>query len=99
MTWPSAEEPVAGVRALDHLRAFFEDDRRIVGQEPDELLAIRRQHIGTCERAFADEILFRFPDRPIEAQVVERHRAVGLLADDDVALLGPQHMHRLSAVG
>ena len=39
------------------------------------------------------------PTCPAEAEIVRRHRAVGLLADDDVALLGAQHMHRLGAVG
>ena len=31
-------------------------------------------------------------------EVLRRHRAVGLLADDQVALLGAQHVHRLGAV-
>ena len=31
--------------------------------------------------------------------IVGRHRAVGVLADDDVALLGAQHVHGLGAVG
>ena len=85
-------------RAFRHLRALFERDRRIVGQKPDQLLAIVRQHIGARERPLADEILLRLSDHPVEAEVGERHRAVGLLTDDDIALLGPHHMHRLGAV-
>ena len=99
MTWPSADDPVGGLRVFRHLRALFEHDRRVVGEEPDQLLAVRRQHVGAGERALADEILLGLPDRPVEAEVGERHRAVGLLADDDEALLGPHHMHRLGAVG
>jgi sarcosine oxidase subunit alpha len=33
------------------------------------------------------------------ARVIHRHRAVRILADDDVALFGAQHVHRLGAVG
>ena len=42
---------------------------------------------------------FDLADRPAEPDVVRRHGAIGFLADDDVALLGAQHVHRLGAVG
>src|ERR1700722_9425062 len=86
------------VRAFRHLRALPQRDRQMVRQKPDQLFATLHQHIGTRERSLADEILLRLSDRPIEAKVGERHRAVGLLTDDDIALLGPHHMHRLGAV-
>ena len=58
--------------------------------------------LGPCragERALADEVGLGLADRPGEAGVVRGQRAVGVLADDDVALLGAQHVHRLGAVG
>src|SRR5271165_6284676 len=85
-------------RALRHLCALLERDCRVLGDEPDELLAIFRQHVGAGKRAFSHEILLRLANRPVEAEVGERHRSVGLLADDDIALLGAHHMHRLGAV-
>ena len=76
-----------------------EHDRRVVGEQADELLAALRHHVGAGERALADEVGLGLADRPGEAGVVRRQRAVGVLADDDVALLGAQDVHRLGAVG
>ena len=41
---------------------------------------------------------FFFETDPVEAEIVRRDGAVGLLADDRIALLGAQHVHRLGAV-
>jgi hypothetical protein len=38
-------------------------------------------------------------DRPVEAEIGERHRAVSLLTDNDIALLGPHDVHPLGPVG
>src|SRR5579863_1798354 len=96
-----AERGRAGwrARAFRHLRALFEHESRIVGQKSDELVAIGREHIRARERPLADEVLLRFADRPVETEIGERRRAVGVLADDDIALLGPHDMHRLGAIG
>ena len=66
---------------------------------PTSCLRSALEHVRPGERALADEIGLGLADRPGEADIVRRHRAVGLLADDDVALLGAQHVHRLGAVG
>ena len=60
------------VGAFGHLRALFKRDRRVVRQKPDELLAIGCQHVGARERSFADEILLRLPDCPIETKIGEK---------------------------
>ena len=86
-------------RHIDDLRAFLEHHARIAGQEAHELLAVGRVHGGAGEGAFADEVGLRLADRPGEADIVRRDRAVGVLADDDEAFLGAQHMHGLGAVG
>ena len=86
-------------RVGDDLGAFLQHDLRVVGQEADELLAALRDHVGAGERALADEVGLGLADRPGEAGVVGGQRAVGVLADDDVALLGAHHVHRLGAVG
>src|SRR5208282_6824735 len=95
-----AERGRAGrrARALRHLCALLERDCRILRQETDELLAVFLEHIGAGKRAFSHEILLRLADRPVEAEIGERHRSVSLLADDGIALLGAHHMHRLRAV-
>ncbi len=38
-------------------------------------------------------------DRPVQAQILRDHRAVGLVPDHDEPLLGPHHVQRLGAVG
>jgi hypothetical protein len=83
----------------DDLGALLQHDLRILRLQADELLAARCHEVGPLEPANADEIGLLRTDRPVEAEIVRRHRAVGFLADDDEALLGAQHVHRLGAVG
>ena len=66
---------------------------------PTSCLRSGRAQVGARPAALADEVGLRLGDDPAQAEIVGRHRAVGLLADDDVALLGAQHVHRLGAVG
>ena len=54
--------------------------------------------IGRAQRALADEVRLVLADRPAQARIIGRDRAVGILADDDVALLGAQHVHGFGAV-
>src|SRR5690606_10310857 len=87
------------LRVLDDLSPLLQHHLRIAGLQAHELLAARRLQIGPLQPANADEVGLVLADRPGQAAVVRRHRAVGLLADDDVTLFGAQHMHRLGAVG
>ena len=86
-------------RGIDNLRAFLEHHARVASQQAHQLLAVGRVHGGPGEGAFADEVGLRLADRPGEAYIVRRDRAVGVLADDDEAFLGAQHVHGLGAVG
>ena len=92
-----------GGRALSgakhDLRSFLEHQLRIAGQQADQLPAIGCAHRQSCQRALADEIRLKLTDRPTEADIIRGRSAVGLLADDDVALLGSQHVHGLGAIG
>ena len=71
---------------------------RSVRQQPDELLAVGPRGVGAGERALAEEVALRRRDDPVHAEILRRHGAVGVLADDRVALLGAQDVHRLGAV-
>ncbi len=62
------------------------------------MLAVGARSVLAHERAPAEEVLLVLGDDPVHAEVDRRDRAVGVLADDDVALLGAQHVHRLGAV-
>ena len=53
---------------------------------------------GRMQRALSHEVVLGLADRPTEPDVIRRNRAVGFLADDDVALLGAQHVHGFGAV-
>ena len=76
--------------------AFGQDQGGVLGLQADELFAAGARRIGAPERAPAQEVLLRTDD-PVHAEVGGGHRAVGFLADDDVALLGAQHVHGLGA--
>src|SRR6516225_2814339 len=52
------------LRVGDDLRALFQQGAGIVGEEADELLALRVAHGGTRQRTLADEILLCLADRP-----------------------------------
>ena len=54
---------------------------------------------GRASERLPTKSVFGLADRPAEADIVRGRRAVGFLTDDDVALLGAQHVHRLGAVG
>ena len=86
-------------RVGDDLGALFKHGLRVLGLQADQLLAALRHEIRTGEAANADEIGLLLADRPVQPGIVRRHGAVRVLADDDVALLGAQHVHRLGAVG
>ncbi len=85
-------------RVGDDLPALRQDGLRIVGQQADEVLAIAARGVRARERAAAEEVL-ALGDDPVHAEIDGRHRAVGVLPDDDESLLGAQHVHRLGAVG
>ena len=61
------------------------------------MLAIHPRCVGAGERALADAILSLVHHRRYP-QIDRRDRPVGVLADDDVAFLRAQHMHRFGAV-
>ena len=80
------------------LRAFLQHGIRVRGQQPNQLQAVVAAHVGTGERAFANEIRLAAGDRAVQPRSAGMTRAVGVLADDDKALFGAQDMHRLGAV-
>ena len=80
------------------MRALHQHGRRLVRPQPDKLLAVGAQRIGPRQRPAAYEIAARL-DHPAQAEIVRRHRSVGLLTDDDESLLGAQKVHGFRAVG
>ena len=81
----------------DQRRAFGQDLAGIVGGQADQLLAVAAGGVAARQRATAEKVLVAGDERA-EPKIDRRHRAVGFLSDDDVALLGPHDMHRLGAV-
>ena len=84
-------------RGLNDLSALGKDSPGVFGQQSDQLLAIGPARVGTRQRTLAQEVLGARHEA-LHPQVDRRHRPVGVLADDDVALLRAQHVHRLGAV-
>ena len=66
---------------------------------PTSCLRFAATMSGRASERLPTKSFFALPIAHSRPSVVRRHRAVGLLADDDVALLGAQHVHRLGAVG
>src|SRR5712692_7218099 len=106
-----AERPTAIARgdvADDRHRRFlawFEGELRPFGQQvlgfhrkqSHQVHAVGSRRVRPPVRAAADEV-FLLGDDPAHPQVLRRDRAVRVLPDDGVALLGPQYVHRLGAV-
>src|SRR5882762_1061536 len=82
------------VRIGDDLGTLFENRVRILGDQPDELLSAFLDEVWTLHAANADKIRLLLRHRPGKSGVVGRNRAIGILSDDDVSLLGTQDMHR-----
>ena len=73
------------------MRTFGKHERRIFGQQADELLPLPAlSRIRARQRTLAEEVTRRLRDQSAHAEVVRGHRAVGILPDDDVTLLGTQ---------
>jgi len=62
------------------------------------LFAPKRTHGLALERALADEVTLGLHHNPAEVGIIRCHRAIGVLADDDVALFRAQHVHCLGAI-
>ncbi len=82
----------------DQLGALGEEDGRVHGQQADEVLAVGADGVGAGVGALADEVGLLLRHRPAHAQVLRGDRAVGVLTDDRVALLGAQDVHGLGPV-
>ena len=84
-----AERP-DGLRGcgIEHdLRALLEYRLRIVtGREPDQLLAIAGRTSTLARASACRRNRIRFGDGPADSGIVRRRCAVGVLADNDVAL-------------
>ncbi len=81
------------------LRPFRQQLGRVDRLEAHQLLAVLAHAVFTVHAAPADPGERLGPaDAPAHVEVVRGHRAVGVLADDDEALLGPQHVHGFGAV-
>src|SRR5450830_1676360 len=102
---------IAGGHVTDHLhrdrllgvehqlRTFRQPLGRIDRLEPDQLLALITHAVFAVHPTPADPGERLGPAHtPAHVQVVRGHRTVSVLADDDEALLGPQHVHGLGAV-
>ena len=79
------------------MRALGQHGGRLVGEQADQLFAVRACGVAAGERAATQKVLGG-GDHAAHAQVVRRDRAIGVLAHDDVTLLGAQHVHGLGAV-
>src|ERR1700752_4878522 len=84
-------------RSADDLTAFGDDDRRVLGQQADELWPAGACEIAAREPALADIVRLALVDDPAHAEIERGHRPVGVVADRDIALLGAQHVYRLGA--
>ena len=74
-----------------------EDGSAIFGQQAHQMFPIGPRRVDTRERSPAEKLLV-LGDDPVHSEIDRRDRAVGILADDDVAFLGAEHVHRLGAV-
>ena len=82
------------------LRAFGQYLLRVARPESDQLLAILAQAVGAVHAAPADPgERLAAAHRPAHVEIVRGDRGIGVLADDDEALLGAQDVHGLGAVG
>src|SRR4051794_14694792 len=88
-----------GIGAGGELGALLQHLGRVLGQQAHELLAVGPLQVGAGHAALADEVGLLLGDDPAHAEVERGHGAVRVLADDDVALLGAQHVHGLGAIG
>ena len=82
----------------DELRPLGYHVAGIIGEQPDQLLAVAASGVAARQRPPSETILIS-RDECAEADIDRRHRAIRFLADDDVALLGAHDMHCLRAVG
>src|SRR5690606_35281175 len=82
----------------DDLRALLKHDVRILGSQPDQMAAARRSQIRPLQAAHADEIALVAADHPAEADIAGCYGSVRILANDEIALLGAQDMHRFGSV-
>src|SRR4029079_16650949 len=70
--------------------------RQLIAAEPDQL-AIGAAGVHALERIAADERALVPDDHPIHPELEHRGLGIGVDADDDVALLEPNHLERLDA--
>src|SRR6185503_6837498 len=92
---PGHRDGHRSVRVVHELGALRQP---LGGEEADELLAPRPLRVRALVRAAPDEVALVLRDHPAEPEVLGRDRPVGVLADDHVALLRAQHVHRLGSV-
>ena len=86
------------IGAIGDLGTFFEHHLRVVGQQADQLFAVWPRRVGARQGSLAQAIL-GLGHHGTQAQIDGRHRAIGILADDDVTFFGAQHVHGFGAVG
>jgi hypothetical protein len=91
---------VIGIAWVEHqLRAFRQPLGRVDRLQAHQLLALITHAVFAVHATPADpRERLGAAHAPAHVQVVRGHRAVGVLADDDEALLGPQHVHGFGAV-
>ncbi|MNH12246.1 hypothetical protein D3C79_717820 [compost metagenome] len=86
-------------RVEHQLRTFRQPLVRVDRFETDQLLTVFTHAIFAIHPAPTDpRERLGAPYTPAHVQVVRGHRAVGVLTDDDEALLGPQDVHGFGAV-
>ena len=68
-------------------------------KQAHELFAVGTGRVLPSQRALTDEVLaLLLRDDPVHAQIDRRDGSIGLLTDDHVSLLCPQHVQRLGPV-
>lgn len=82
----------------DELGALGEEGGGVVGEQADQVFAVGADGVGAGVGALADEVGLLLRHRPTHAEILGSYGAVGVLADDRVALLGAQDVHALGAV-
>ena len=96
MTNPDLRRRRAGTG--NKLRTFRHPQIGIVGQQANQLRTVAVRCVSAGKRTLAKKVLLA-TDHAAQAKIMRCHGTVGLLAHDNEADLGAQHMHGLCAIG
>mmetsp|Transcript_29498 Transcript_29498/g.57884 ORF Transcript_29498/g.57884 Transcript_29498/m.57884 type:complete len:216 (-) Transcript_29498:734-1381(-) len=88
-----------GIAPQRHGIGPVRQDRAVRCLQPHKLPPLGVRHMAAGVRAFAQIVVFLLRQRPMQAQILRDHRAIGLVPDHDKAFFGAQDVQRFGAVG